>query len=252
MHHRLLSRPVCVALCSLVLTAVFVVLWLQSYRAGVEPELPGDLAKLLRKLSRKDILANHWKACEGAWFATYVPPIDRPSRDSSLTKSGWDYFIMVDKNTVFMIRAITGSWRMSIIEKVEERPDWNDWTRISQTPTNLKCPSINVLGFGSDVYTYWSRPHVGGQESWDTARSAIGEKQWRIDTGVYRVWSIYLPLVFIVSICSIYPAIILGFRPLRRVYRRCNGMCTKCGYNLRGTANLRCSECGSLRPSKTT
>jgi hypothetical protein len=82
----------------------------------------------------------------------------------------------------------------------------------------------SVLGFGKRSYTY----------PWGT--SATGMR-----TVITAPWIvIVVPLGVVAYLC------LLGVRRLRqRDWRRLNGLCLRCGYDLRESSN-RCPECGSV------
>jgi len=63
---------------------------------------------------------------------------------------------------------------------------------------------------------------------------------------VARAWSISLWLLVIAF--GTYPVTAFIRGPLRRSRRRKRGQCVNCGYDLRGSPDGRCPECGDERP----
>lgn len=59
-----------------------------------------------------------------------------------------------------------------------------------------------------------------------------------------RLHIIALPASTIVFVAWLYPMICLIRRPLRKLVRKRRGLCLQCGYNLTGSPEPRCSECG--------
>lgn len=56
---------------------------------------------------------------------------------------------------------------------------------------------------------------------------------------------VVIPWWIFTIILGWYPALILVIQPIRRSRRRRRGLCVKCGYDLTGTPQPRCPECGT-------
>jgi len=54
-------------------------------------------------------------------------------------------------------------------------------------------------------------------------------------------------LAFVFVVFALYPTIAFLRGPLRRWRRRRNGLCIKCGYDLRGNVTETCPECGTAQ-----
>ncbi len=94
----------------------------------------------------------------------------------------------------------------------------------------LRSRSNETIDFGlpsADVYLYRS---PNRWEDWWPERN----------DGLFEEWSFIFPLWIPLAACGV-PATVLWLRYWRR---KRDGMCSKCGYDLRGIAD-RCPECGT-------
>lgn len=62
--------------------------------------------------------------------------------------------------------------------------------------------------------------------------------------GPYRVIWLVFPLWLTTGLCALLCVLPILTGPVRQWWRKWNGHCIRCGYNLRGNQSGRCSECG--------
>jgi len=73
------------------------------------------------------------------------------------------------------------------------------------------------------------------------------KKTWVLQSvkkGPYRVTWLVFPLWITTAACTMLCMLPVFMGPVRQWWRRLNGHCIRCGYNLRGNRSGRCSECG--------
>ena len=150
--------------------------------------------------------------------------------------------------------------------------EWASYT--NRDETSLPAHSIRILGatLSNDIihvgflrYPQWSmsgddarqvRENVRPGINWWVEdqvklpwRSGTFSWQWRpsIRTFGSRGFAFLTPLWYATLALAAYPAIAFIRGPFRRYRRRKRGLCVTCGYDLRGSPERKCSECGSER-----
>ena len=70
--------------------------------------------------------------------------------------------------------------------------------------------------------------------------------------GAYRVTWFVFPLWLTTTMFSVLCMLPVITGPFRQWWRKWNGHCIRCGYNLRGNRSGRCSECGEVAQGTKT
>ena len=125
---------------------------------------------------------------------------------------------------------------------------------VSYLSIYYRGPSFLVTAYGghfqylSTDLPWADRPNPDGYAMGWKVRGymGFGTLWWPWYTSAAQFWTIHLPLWIPTSIFALlFP---WAYAPLYRLrYRRRNGLCLRCGYNLEGNVSGVCSECGEKR-----
>ena len=131
--------------------------------------------------------------------------------------------------------------------------DWRttDYDKLSVSVTNL---AVSVWHKHADyVLSDFHRTHFeyelrGTDDHWRFRVN--GWRRFEYDDFLFtgeQIRFVFFPFWVPAILFAAYPALAFIRGPLRRNRRRKRGLCMKCGYDLRGSPERKCSECGSER-----